>query len=217
VFKSNRVEFMAIPLTAILLGALFILFAAGQIGAWAWLVAGLVFAGAICVALWRAGRRQEHPPAEDAPRPAEHRPPGAHRVLVVVDDSCPPEAIRDTVAERTAGRSAEAFVVAPAAGSQLDRLTGDEAGYSSAARHLDLTLLELAMVSDLDVRSGQVGSHDPIQATDDGLREFPADEIVFAVDPDGSSQWLEAGAVDVARSRYGIPVTQLVAAPTDRL
>jgi hypothetical protein len=128
-------------------------------------------------------------------------------VLVVVDESYPPGAIKEAVAARTAGRPAEAVVVAPAAGSRLDRLTGDEAGYSKAARHLDETLVELARLPGLEVRSGKVGSHDPIQAMDESLREFPADEIVLAFD----------GEEEHAESRYGIPVTKLVAGSTERV
>jgi hypothetical protein len=206
VFKSNRVEFIAIPLMLVLLGGLFLIFAVSQIGAWAWVLTGVVFTAAIFFLLWLGGRRQEHGPARDAPRPAEHRPPGPHRVLVVIDETCPVKAIRAAVAGRTGGRPAEAFVVAPAAGSGLDRLMGDEAGYEGAGRHLELTLHELETIDHLDVRRGTVGSHDPIQAADDGLREFPADEILFGF----------PGTVDLARKRYGIPVTQLAAAAAER-
>jgi hypothetical protein len=217
VFRSDRVEFMAIPLTAVILGVLFILFAVSGVGVWAWIATGVLMFGITCFVAWRSVEHHAHPPADDAPRPAAQRPPGAHRVLVVVDESCPPEAVRDAIAQRTAGHTAEAFVVAPAAGSRLDRLMGDEAGYQNAARHLETTMLELATVHDLAVRDGKVGSHDPIQAADECLREFPADEIVFAVDPEGSTTWVEDGAVELARSRYGIPVAQLLAAPTERL
>src|SRR5262249_61863139 len=158
--------------------------------------------------------RPPPPPAADAPRPAEHRQPGVHRILVVVDDSSAPGAIKDAVAAHASGHAAESYVVAPAAGSRLDRLTGDETGYMKAQHHLDETLAELAAVQGLVVKGGKVGSHDPIQAADESLRQFPADEILFALDPGASPDWLEEGAVELAQSRYGIPVTKLVAAPT---
>ena len=45
-----------------------------------------------------------------------------------------------------------------------------------------IVLAVLGALRELRVRaSGRVGSHDPLQAADDGLREFRADEIVFAV------------------------------------
>jgi hypothetical protein len=214
-FRSDRVEFMAIPLMVVLLGALFVVFAVAEIGVWAWILTGAVILAAILLLVWRVAERHRHPPAADAPRPAEQpRPAGAHRILVVADQSCAPGAIRETVAARSAGRPSAAFVVAPAAGSRLDRLTGDEAGYENAARHLDETLEELAVVRDLDVKRGKVGAHDPIQAADEALREFPADEIVFAIDA-GASNFLEEGEIERTRSRYGIPVTRVVAAPPE--
>jgi hypothetical protein len=214
VFKENRVEFVAIPLMIVLLGVLFLVFAVAEIGTWAWIVTGVVILAAIILLAWRGMQRHRHPPAADAPRPAERRAPGVHRILVVVDESSAPAKIKAAVAARTAGRPAESFVIAPAAGSRLDRLTGDEAGYMKAKSHLDDTLAELAAVPGLAVEGGKVGSHDPIQAADESLREFPADEILFALDPVASPDWLEEGAVELAQSRYGIPVTKLVATPT---
>src|SRR5262249_31219801 len=190
-------------------------FAVSEIGTWAWIVTGVVILVAIILLAWRGVQSNRHPPTADAPRPAEHRAPGAHRILVVEDESSAPAAIRDAVEARAAGRPAEAFVVAPAAGSRLDRLMGDEAGYSKAQSHLDETLAELAAVGGLDSKGGKIGSHDPIQAADEALREFPADEVLFALDPGASPEWLDDEALDLAESRYGIPVTKLVAAPTE--
>src|SRR5947207_630738 len=170
VFKSGRVEFMAIPLMVVILGVLFLVFAVSAVGVWAWIVTGVVILAAIILLAWRGVQRHQHQPAADAPRPAEHRAPGAYRILVVVDESCAPAAIRDAVAARAAGHAAESFVVAPAAGSRLDRLMGDEAGYSKAQSHLDETLAELAAVHGLDSKGGKIGSHDPIQAADESLR-----------------------------------------------
>ena len=44
--------------------------------------------------------------------------------------------------------------------------------------------------------TGQIGSHDPLQATIDGLREFPADAIVLATHEGGHAHWIEEGLVD---------------------
>ena len=40
---------------------------------------------------------------------------------------------------------------------------------------------------------GETGADDPIQATDDGLREFAANEIVFVTKPGTSTDWVEQG------------------------
>lgn len=125
-----------------------------------------------------------------------------HRVLLVADAACDPGVLGSTVT----GNSRNAvFVVAPALGSRTARWTGDEQAYRDAQERLDATLQAFAERG-IEAR-GHIGSHDPLQAADDGLREFPADEIVFAVHGDGDANWLEEGIVDAARSRYTIPVT----------
>jgi hypothetical protein len=56
---------------------------------------------------------------------------------------------------------------------------------------------------------GIVGSDDPIEAADDALRQFPADELVFATHPEARANWLERDVVQVARTRYEVPTTHV--------
>jgi hypothetical protein len=56
---------------------------------------------------------------------------------------------------------------------------------------------------------GHMGLHDPLQTAEDGLREFPADEIAFALSPSVDPNWLERGVVDEARARYPLTVSEL--------
>jgi hypothetical protein len=99
------------------------------------------------------------------------------------------------------------LVVAPALSSRVDRWTGDEAAYAHASENLDATL---AVPSALGVTArGHVGSHDPLQAADEGLREIAADELVFVTPGAGEA----ADVVDAARGRYGIPVRQIAVPP----
>ena len=68
----------------------------------------------------------------------------------------------------------------------------------------------LRALADLGLEAtGHVGSHDPLQAADEALREFPADEIVFALHGNGGTEWLEQGVLDLGRDRYAIPVRAL--------
>lgn len=130
-----------------------------------------------------------------------------HRMLVIADDSCAPTELAPAVAGHAGDARVTAFVVAPALGSRIARWTGDEHAYQEAEKHLEATLAALA---DVGVEAtGHIGAHDPHQALEDGLREFPADEIVLAVHPSGESNWLEKGLVDDARNRYSIPITEL--------
>ena len=57
---------------------------------------------------------------------------------------------------------------------------------------------------------GEIGDGDPLQALEDALREFPADEIVVSTHPPGRSHWLEQGVVEQARQRYDVPITHVV-------
>ncbi|HET6697106.1 MAG TPA: hypothetical protein VFG85_11410, partial [Gaiellaceae bacterium] len=51
---------------------------------------------------------------------------------------------------------------------------------------------------------------DPIQAMDDALRTFGADEIVISTHPPGRSNWLEKEIIARARERYDVPITHVV-------
>jgi hypothetical protein len=129
-------------------------------------------------------------------------------VLIVVDDGGTSETFRREVVESARGRAAKAFVVAPALSSRLDRLTGDQAAYDDASTRLDSTLAALRAMG-VDAQ-GRIGSADPLQATADGLRQFPADTIIFATHAEGAENWLEKGVVEAARSRTNIPVEHVV-------
>lgn len=216
-WRSNRVELIAIPMIALLTGGLFLVFAVSTLGVWAWVITGFAILGLILLVARRFAPRHTHPRVEDVPRPVARREAGPHRILVIIDDRCAPAAIREAIAVRADGSSSEVFVVATVGGSRLDRLTGDETAYATVARHLDATLDELATLRDLDVRQAKIGSHDPIQAADEALREFPADEIVFMVTGDDGSHRPKARAVDIAPSRYEIPVTITRLVPTPEL
>jgi hypothetical protein len=133
---------------------------------------------------------------------------GSWRVLIVVDDGGTSETFRRDVVETAGGRAAKAFVVAPALSSRLDRLTGDQAAYDDASTRLDSTLAALRAMG-VDAQ-GRIGSADPLQATADGLRQFPADTIIFATHAEGAENWLEKGVVEAARSRTNIPVEHVV-------
>jgi hypothetical protein len=193
----------------VIVGILLIILAAADAGLWAWLLVGavgLVVAGVL--ALWFA-KRHRHPVAWDAPRVSRPSSDRSHyRVLVIADDACTPEALRGTIAGHAAGRDTEAFVIAPALGSRLAGWTGDQSGYEKATAHLEATLLAFEQIG--VTAHGRIGSPDPIEAADDGLREFAADEIILAVHPDNAAKWLERDAIDAARERYAIPVTAIV-------
>jgi hypothetical protein len=128
-------------------------------------------------------------------------------VLLIAGDA----ATSAELAPALSGGSTSVFVVAPVLGSRTSQLTGDEGDYTAAADHLETTL---AALKELNVEaSGRVGARDPLQAADDGLREFSAGEILFVVRAAGDTTWLEDGVVEQAKARYPIPVRELDARP----
>jgi hypothetical protein len=135
---------------------------------------------------------------------------GRYRILVVADESCVTPAFVEELRAHAAGRPASVFLVAPALESKLGLWTGDQKGYDEATSRMWETLGVLQEAGfEVD---GEVGPNDPLQAADDGLRRFPASEIVFVTHPEGQSNWLEEGVVAAATERYEQPVQHLAVA-----
>ncbi len=206
--RKHMPEFLALPLVAVLLGVIVLVLWAASAGVGVWLAVGALLLAALVVGAVVAARRPR------ARRAAEAEFEGGaaavaddvHRVLLVVDGSC---TTRDLEAVPDGRDETSVFVVAPAVSSRLDRWTGDEQAYESADEHLASALQALGELG-YEAR-GHVGPHDPLQASDDGLREFPADEIVFALSGERGAKWLEEGVVDLAAARYSLPVRRLAA------
>jgi hypothetical protein len=178
-------------------------FAGIWIGFWAAVIVtlGLALIGIAAVIWWSTRRR--HPPAADAPhvQPVDD---GRFRILVVADESSTSPAFVDELRSHAGGRPVSLFVMAPALQSRIGLIAGDQQGYDSAAQHLKATIKAL---EDAGLPAqGEVGPSDPLQAADDGLRQFPANEIVFVTHPEGKTNWLEDGVVAMAESRYFQPV-----------
>jgi len=175
--------------------------------AWTVLVVVSILVGLLLIVALARGTRQpssEEEPFVPAPSPAD----GVFRLLVIVGDGSASPELREQLRASAGGRPAKAFVVATALSSRLDRWTGDQAASDRAAQELQGTM---AAMDELGIEAeGQVGSHDPFQAALDGLREFPADEIVLVTHRGEDANWLEAGVVEKLRSRTSVPVTPIV-------
>jgi hypothetical protein len=209
--NDTRTELAAIPILLALLGVLFAIMLLAELGTWGWIIFAVACVVALVVVALLLARRPMHASALDAPSTAARRadePDGTHRLVVVCDDSCASPRFVEEIVSRAAGRQLEVFVTAPALGSRLSQWTGDDAARHDAGEHLSATLQALEQ-SGVSAR-GEVGARDPIRAADDALREFAADEVVFATRPDSDANWLEQGVVDVARARYDVPVTNMV-------
>jgi len=203
---------MAIPIVAGVLGVIFLVMLTAEAGVWGWVLFGIGALIALAAVLLLVGRRHQHPSELDAPvTRARSAGDGKHRVLVVSDGTSTSADFTDEVAGRAAGRPLEVLVIVPALGSRLSHWTGDDTARHDAEGNLDQTVAALSAAG-VGAR-GEVGSDDPIQAADDALREFAADEIVFATHPDDHANWKERGVVEIARGRYDLPVAHVAVDP----
>ena len=129
----------------------------------------------------------------------------ARRILVVTT-ATRPQAEVESIVRAHAGKDAEVHVIAPASKiSWLDRLTNAEAhARADAAERADAASEAVDQESE-----PHVGDVDPLQAIEDALRLFPADEIVILAAPEEKASWLEEGLGEDARKRFTVPVTAL--------
>jgi hypothetical protein len=139
------------------------------------------------------------------------RPSGERRrVLVVANETLTGEALRREIAHRIGGGNAEVFVVCPALNvTKIKHWVSDE---DEARQHAQERLNEVVarlQREGLKVR-GDIGDADPIQAMEDGLRLFSADEAIISTHPPGRSHWLERDVVERTRERFPIPITHVV-------
>jgi hypothetical protein len=131
------------------------------------------------------------------------------RLLVVITTEVADGVLRDLVRSH-AGDDAEMLVVAPASGiSRLDWLTNAEDDARTDAASLAAKTAEATPTDDVEAR---VGDSDPVQAIEDALRTFAADEILVVAHPDDQAGWLEEGSGATAEARFSLPVTRLMVA-----
>jgi hypothetical protein len=184
---------------------------AGVINAWAGLVVFVVLTAAVVWWWWRT-RTAPAPPAQAAP--ARRGDPDEHRVLVIANETVGGAELLDRIRESTSGRNANVLVVSPALNTPLRHLASDEGpAREQAQQRLERSLARLKEEG-IDAR-GEVGDGDPLQAIEDALRTFGADEIVISTHPEGRSNWLERGVVTGARQRFAVPITHVVVDDVD--
>jgi GABA permease len=186
----------------VLVGALVVALAA-WINTWLGVAVFLVL---VCAAFWavRGGMRQRpqqaHVVRDGGP---------ARRILVLANETVGGEELLSRVGTMAAEVSEDVLIVCPALNSRVRTWTSDEdPARAEAQSRLDASLARLAGAG--VAARGEIGDGDPLQALEDALREFPADEIVVSTHPPGRSHWLEQGVVDEARLRYDVPVTHVV-------
>jgi hypothetical protein len=181
-----------------------IVIAALAIGRWAGLLVFLLLTGAGIVYVVRA-RRAEPPRTITARRGAED----VHRILVIANETVGGERLREEVHRRSEGKEEQVLVICPALNSPLKHWASDEdEARAEAQKRLNASLARLRGLG-IDAK-GEIGDAEPLQAMEDALRLFGADEIIISTHPEGRSHWLEKGIVSGARERFAVPITHVV-------
>jgi hypothetical protein len=181
-----------------------IVVAALAIGPWAGTIVFLALTAAGVVYVVRA-RRAEPPRTITARRGAAN----VHRILVIANETVGGARLQEEVHRRSEGKKEEVLVICPALNSPLKHWASDEDGARADAQdRLNASLARLRQQG-IDAK-GEIGDAEPLQAMEDALRLFGADEIIISTHPEGRSHWLEKGIVQGARERFAVPITHVV-------
>jgi hypothetical protein len=134
----------------------------------------------------------------------------SRRLLVVTTVPVEGQLLQDRIREHSRSEDAEVRVVAPAADvSPLEWLASDEDDAREEAAGVAERSAR-AVAPEAEVAEAEVGDVDPVQAIEDALREFPADELIVVTRPGSEAGWLEKDAGAEALERFDLPVTRLV-------
>ena len=203
-FRSEAEAYRFLLLTV---GAFTLIVAAAFVNRWLGVAVWLVVSAAAVQFYFR--QRGE-------PRPRAHvehvGPEDERRILVIADETLGDDALQTLIRERAEGVREQVLVVCPALNSPVRHWASDEdAACAGAQVRLDACLATLAAAG-VQAR-GEIGDADPLQAIEDALRTFGADEILISTHPEGSSHWLERGVVSHARERFDAPITHVIVEP----
>jgi len=171
-----------------------------------WWGVGVFAVLTVAVVLWFF-RREQLEPIVTAPR--HQGGDDQKRILVIANETVGGRPLREMIRQRTEGSRAEVLVVSPALNAPLKHWVSDEdKARSEARKRLQESLARLSEVG-ISAR-GEVGDADPLQAIEDALRTFGADEVIISTHPEGRSNWLERGVVSGAQERFAVPITHVV-------
>ena len=201
-FRSEAEAYRFLLMTV---GYFALIVVAASIATWLGVV---VFAAltAIGIGLWMRTRSNEPVVKTVVPRLGAE---DERRILVIANETVGGEELREILRSKAEGVREQVLVVCPALNSAVRHWASDEDGARAAAQQrLDRSLARLQ--EDGIQAWGEVGDGDPLQAMEDALRTFGADEIVISTHPEGRSNWLERNVVGSARERFDVPITHVV-------
>jgi hypothetical protein len=201
-FRSEAEAYRFVWLT---IGYFGLIVAGALINRWLGLAVFVVLSAIVLFFYFRRGERRPPVLAPTRRRGAE----GERRILVVANETVGGETLRKTIRERSAGFRTQVLVVSPALNSPLKHwVSDDDEAREAAQNRLDRSLARLREAG-IEAR-GEIGDGEPLQAIEDALRTFGAEEIIISTHPEGRSNWLEKGVVSGARERFAVPITHVV-------
>src|SRR5947209_17505384 len=126
------------------------------------------------------------------------------RILALTSEPIAADALRSAIGSDAANAS-EVLVVAPALNSRWRFFLADPDPAIERAEQVEEESVERLNEEGIDA-AGETGEADPLQALEDALVTYAADEIVLFTHAAGKQNWLEKGVVDDARERLSQPV-----------
>jgi hypothetical protein len=202
-FRSEAEAYRFLLLTV---GYFALIVVGASIATWLGVVVFVVLTAA-AVVLWLRSRSNE--PVLRPAVPARSGAEDERRILVIANETVGGAELLAILRRKSEGVNEQVLVVCPALNSQVRTWASDEDGARAAAQQrLDASLARLRQ--DGVHAQGEVGDGDPLQAIEDALRTFGADEIVISTHPEGRSNWLERNVVGAARDRFDVPITHVV-------
>jgi hypothetical protein len=203
-FRSEAEAYHFLIGTVVYFGAIVVASLAG--GKWAALTVFVVLTAVAAVWILRRGRAEL--PRRHAPKRREGEE-GVKRILVVANETVAGRRLREAIERASEGVDEQVLVVCPALNSPLRHwVSDDDEARRTAHARLSASLRQLE--EDGVAAFGEIGDSDPLQAIEDALRTFGADEIIISTHPEGRSNWLERGVVSAARERFAVPVEHVV-------
>ena len=201
-FRSEAEAYRFVWLT---IGYFGLIVAGALINKWLGLAVFIVLSALVLFFYFRRGERRTRVLAPTRARTPEDE----RRILVIANETVGGETLRETIRQRSEGWRAQVLVVTPALNTPLKHWVSDDDQARDAAQgRLDRSL---ARLNDAGIEAhGEIGDGEPLQAIEDALRTFGADEVIISTHPEGRSNWLEKGVVSGARERFAVPITHVV-------
>jgi hypothetical protein len=203
-FRSEADAYRFVMVTVAYFAVIVIAVSVG--GVWAGVVAFVLATVAVAGWILFSGKAERGPQVAPPRRHAEDE----RRILVVANETVSGTPLRETIRQKTEGYPrAQVLVVSPALNSPVRHWASDEDPARRAAEVRLRASLERLSEAGIEAR-GEVGDSEPLQAIEDWLRLFDADEVIISTHPEGRSHWLEKGVVEAARERFAVPITHVV-------